>query len=297
MNDTESIIEPRIYPSVYIKSMGGLGNQLFQYWTAFAVARRNACSVVVDTSVGPWSQRLKAPFKAKRPFLMDSFQGTEFTKQRLCWVGPWVFPGLARPLNVYKESAFPYDAGVESLRSPVYLSGYWQNPRYFDDFKSLILKLMVPRVIPDNLDNWIRMARQSSAASVHVRRGNYVWNLGTRITYPPCSLDYYNRAMSLLKRRVKTKTFFVFTDDVRWCKKKFKNRKDVQIVSGSLDNDAHELYLMSKCRHNIIANSTYSWWAAWINKNKDKKIVAPKRWFRRSKTPTRHFLPKEWIKI
>ena len=284
-----------VEPSIYTRCVGGLGNQLFQYWTAFALAWKNRCPLVLDASGGPWHQRPKVLFRSRRPFRLDGFRDMEIERRRLRWVGPWVFERRSRTLEVRKESGHSFDERVLRLKPPVYLSGYWQSPRYFEDLRGKMLDDMVPRDIPDHLDALIRTARQSAVTSIHVRRGDYLSNLFARMKHSSCSMEYYNKAVSRLKG--KTETFFMFTDDVPWCEKNFKHLKNMKVISGSLDNELHELHLMSKCRNNIIANSTFSWWAAWINKHEDKTVIAPKQWFRNKKMSTKDLCPESWIRI
>src|SRR3989344_4984067 len=135
----------------------------------------------------------------------------------------------------------------------------------------------------------------TNSVSVHIRRGDYVTNANTNQFHGLCSLDYYNKAVSFISSKQNEMELFVFSDDIEWCKENLKYDFPIHFVE---TNDAHsDMYLMSLCKHNIIANSSFSWWGAWLNDNFQKIVVAPSQWIADASVNTQDLIPKGWIKI
>jgi hypothetical protein len=136
--------------------------------------------------------------------------------------------------------------------------------------------------------------------SVHIRRGDYVTNSHTNAVHGTCSLEYYENAINYISEKVKAPHFFVFSDDYKWALENFKNRSyPVTCISNNADKNYEDLTLMYNCKHHIIANSSFSWWGAWLNPNEDKIVIGPKQWFKSKKqsTDTKDVMPKEWVKM
>ncbi len=160
------------------------------------------------------------------------------------------------------------------------INGFFQSERYFDDQKDIILGLLTPKV--SYSINW-------NTTSIHVRRGDYV-NNGA---YEQLGIDYYTRAMAVTK----SKHYMIFSDDISWCKKRFVGS---QFTFSEGKSPVTDLSLQSSCEHNIIANSSFSWWGAYLNKNPGKIIVAPNKWFGTTLVNTHNtkdLVPSSWIKI
>ena len=131
-----------------------------------------------------------------------------------------------------------------------------------------------------------------------MRRTDYISDPAAKRVHPTCDFDYYKEALQLLESKVGAIQAFVFSDDPVWCRQQFKNQPRVTIVRDFLPaDDRQEFQLMTHCKHHIIANSTYSWWAAWLGKSAEQKVIAPQRWFRDSTTNTTDLIPKHWIRI
>jgi hypothetical protein len=120
---------------------------------------------------------------------------------------------------------------------------------------------------------------RSKSASIHVRRGDYVSNIKASLVHEVCDLEYFRNAISIVEKNQSGSTFFIFTDDVEWVKNNFIGDK-FRIVSENNMNHFEELSLMTRCQNNIISNSSFSWWAAWLNANDNKFVIAPKKWFK-----------------
>jgi len=134
--------------------------------------------------------------------------------------------------------------------------------------------------------------------SLHIRRGDYVSNVYTNSVHGTCSLDYYQQAVTLLESKLNNPHFFIFSDDLAWAKEHLSFIENVTFVELDVNIPDHdEMFLMSQCLHHIIANSSFSWWGAWLNKNLDKIVIAPKRWFIDETYNTSDLIPDAWIRL
>lgn len=232
-----------------IKVYGGLGNQLFQY--AFGQAQEaNGIDVCYDISWFDRSQHADRPYRLDK-FCIDVQKGYLIKRQR-----------------TINEVSLNYlnDLLLLKLENCNFL-GYWQHPRYFQKIFPQLEKEFCVRsnLYTEEFLDWKDRIEKSESVSVHVRRGDYV-TIPNHYLLP---MDYYNRALE----QFRGKEIFVFSDDIDWCQRVFENANFV-----CLKEDYLEFELMKLCQHNIIANSTFSWWAAVLNDNPDKIVVSPKKW-------------------
>ncbi len=171
--------------------------------------------------------------------------------------------------------------------------GYWQSEKYFEDVKPLVLDKFQfrtnllnarTRKLADSLDNGIY-------CSIHVRRGDYL----LEPEFNMCNVDYFLRAIAFVREKTGCSSFCVFSDDIAWVRENI-SLPGALYVDWNNDSDSwQDMYLMSRCSHNIIANSSFSWWGAWLNSNPDKVVVAPKVWF--ASQPSGDIVPDGWIRI
>jgi Glycosyl transferase family 11 len=294
--------------------LGGLGNQMFQYATARALSVARDTELALDISrFGNYT--LYHGFE-----LQKVFQGVRQTARiatakevRRCMGFAQYSPiqnilakptlrGL-RPSSWLPEPDFNYWAGLDAAaqaRDDCYLTGYWQSEKYFENQADLIRQdfSFLEPCSAANLAIQLRI-QQKNAVSIHVRRGDYVNNAATLAVHGVCTLAYYEQAINYLKARVANPHFVVFSDDLEWVRNNL----------GKLLPDAHEyvsnnqgsasyndMRLMSACRHHIIANSSFSWWGAWLNPRPDKMVIAPRRWFNRA-ADTPDLLPSAWLTL
>lgn len=182
-----------------------------------------------------------------------------------------------------------YDAEVFAHKR-MYIDGYWQSEKYFEDIEEEIRKLYTfpnsenPKnsALADELKN-------GTSVSIHVRRGDYLGG------FPVMDMDYYIPAMKYFKEKYENVKFYIFSNDLKWCRDNFIN-EDVTFIDWNTGKDSiFDMYLMTQCKHNIIANSTFSWWGAWLNTNPGHEVIAPKVWFYNTKTPAVYC--KDWIKL
>lgn len=291
---------------VIVNLIGGLGNQMFQYATARAVAHAYNVPLLLNAS-GFENYDLRRyeldelAINARLATEADLIQAGVNSKPRNFFDKVQKAIGLDRSAKLFKEQSFAYDERIEHVAPPVYLDGYWQSERYFLRIADLLRQEFQLKK-PIDIAN-MGLATQISdagkfAVSLHVRRGDYVTNPHTAEYHGICSLDYYRAAVNYVAERVGTPHFFVFSDDIPWVKENLKLVHPATFVDlNGADRGAWDMALMKICRHHVIANSSFSWWGAWLNPHVDKMVVAPKRWFAGASHDTADLLPKSWILI
>ena len=290
---------------VAVDLQGGLGNQLFQYAVARAFASAGQTEPILNTRLlrcDP-KRQLKLDAYPVRARLLDSSQLPQPTRlwHGLAWAG-WrtgklrQYPFDAR-LFTESDVAGCWDQRVTSLHAPVVLRGYFQSERYFSgigaDLRAELLPLRAPGETFLRLHNQIRLAGPASA-SVHVRRGDYANDPKVLAFHGLLGTEYYGPALALLRTRVPNAQLFVFTDDPSAAAALLPPGLAATFVSGQGLTDVDELALMSACCHHVIANSSYSWWGAWLG-GPEGLTIAPRRWFAQpSDASIRDRFPAHW---
>lgn len=291
--------------SVITRMNGGLGNQLFQYAAGCALADRLGVPLKVDISEFE-TYRL-------RRFELDKFtikagiatyeelKGIVINPSRFQRIYGRLAISLRFDFNriAFRQRKFGYDDIFEKICYPVYLNGYWQSEKYF---KSAEGKLRREFCMANNLGETSQKVldeiKQGSSVSLHIRRGDYITNSAAAAIHGVCSLDYYYSAICHISAHVQNPHFFVFSDDQQWAKDNLKISYPVQFVEANgPDRSIEDLWLMKSCSHHIIANSSFSWWAAWLNNRQDKIVIAPRIWFLDRKIDTGDLIPEQWHRI
>lgn len=279
---------------IVIKLLGGLGNQMFQYAMGRHLSLKLNTDLKLDISEfenDTLRQYYLSPF-----CINEHFATKEELKNFMPGYLNWFFK---KPTKLIREKSFTFDPKILSLNGNLMLKGYWQSYRYFEDIPEAIKKdfsLKKPfsksyKVLLDEI-NYV------NSIGVHIRRGDYVCDMITNEYHGVCSPEYYLNAAKYIAEKIIDPRFYIFSDDPQWIKTnfsipfKFKNVIELEGQSSHQD-----MVLMSKCRHNITANSTFSWWAAWLNQNPDKIIIAPQKWFAGAKNKTDDLVPKDWIRL
>jgi hypothetical protein len=254
------------------KLMGGLGNYLFQISAAYALSikyNKDLFFDIVDIHTG---------HNSYKTYINNFFKKIKFKELENDY---WVYN---EPLFEYKE--IPYQGG--NLK----LIGYFQSDKYFKDYRKEILDIFD---LNDELKNKLKIKFKKelngNTCSIHVRRGDY---LSLQNYHTSLQLSYYENAVKYIGE---DKNYLIFSDDINWCIENFNFIKNKTFISNNKDYE--DMYLMSLCDDNIIANSSFSWWGAWLNKNKNKKVVYPKEWFGPSNKHlnTKDLFCELWIKI
>jgi len=283
--------------------LGGLGNQMFQFAFAYAISKEAGSSFKLDIS------DLEAP--DQRNYALDHYcinvelaslaerqkykyenESTAITIIRKLTRRP---RGFAR--TFHKEAHFHFDNSVSEITGDAYLQGYWQSEKYFHVHRDDLLAIFSPKnkLHPDTIAYRQKiMAAQS--IGLHVRRGDYASDAKTRRMHGSCTLEYYEEAVLLFKKKLPAPHYFIFSDDLPWARDNLDFIEHKSFVKLENQSFAHEeMHLMSICQHNIIANSSFSWWGAWLNANPDKTVIAPKRWFADETINTKDLIPENWL--
>lgn len=266
---------------IVVKLMGGLGNQLFQYAFGYALSKAHNKNLKFDNS----------SFKA------DAQREYELTKLNLevSLVSAEEISSIPS-CKVYTEKNFSYNTETFLIDKYQYFKGYWQTEKYFWECRKEIAKqILSAQDLSSKSKKYARKINNTESISLHIRRGDYVTNKKTNSFHGTCSMDYYLKAIEIIKNQTTTQHFYIFSDDLLWAKENMNFIKTATFVE--LDNDAsdhEEILLMSMCEHNIIANSSFSWWGAWLNQNDSKIVIAPKKWFLNTSLNTVDLIPTEW---
>ncbi len=271
-----------------IKLTGGLGNQMFQYATGLAVAIHNEDTLLLDISHYK-NQSLK---DTPREFELSNFaiSSDKFTTVQTHPIVAFIkkVKNKLLPKNPYKFDANVFGSYV--------LEGVFQNELYFVDIREQILKEFRLKVESQKVIETKKYIQSIKSVSVHIRRGDYVSNIHANTYHGVTTSSYYKKAYDEITKKIGLDfTLFVFTDDVVWVQSNINFHPNTFIISNNGFTSAEELTLMSLCNHNIISNSSFSWWAAWLNENPNKIVIAPQQWT--AKKIENDIIPKTWIKI
>lgn len=286
--------------------MGGLGNQMFQY----AVARRMAIVHNVPLKLDITELR-KSPLRTYRinHFNINAEPATEKEIVRFRPVGArGIFqqirslPDFFKPYykrRLFKEQFFQYDSNIQQCQNDVYFKGYWQSEKYFKDIEQVIRQDFTPVSNPDaRNEKMADQIRDCESVSLHVRRGDYVSNPTTNATHGTCSEEYYLKAIRKLEDTIKDPHFFIFSDDPAWARDNLKTGHSHTVIDINGPNkDYEDLRLMSLCQYHIIANSSFSWWGAWLCSNPQKIVITPQKWFNKPDINTDDLIPESWIRL
>jgi hypothetical protein len=295
---------------IIVKLTGGLGNQMFQYAAARRLAHANQTEVKIDTRWFKTGGTSDFP----REYALDVFSFTQFfasEREIAAITKSWKkIPAfflrrvvhIEPPLSLqshFIEPHFHFDERVLRLRGDVYLDGYWQSEKYFRDVREIILQDFTIKPEPDARNRKLLDRIDGvEAASLHVRRGDYVASPATNKVHGTCSLDYYRHAVREIASRVSNPVFFVFSDDAAWAREHLTMDAPSVFVDHNGPEKAYEdMRLMTRCRHHIIANSSFSWWGAWLCRHPGKIVIAPRKWFNAGDINTKDIIPDQWIRV
>ena len=270
---------------IIVRLLGGMGNQMFQYACAKYLAYCLKTRLVIDPRF------LSLPFYTAREYCLDAFDIKESLFSDISYQElPEKFT------SVEEASHLRFDMSLsEYISKNTYLSGYWQSWKYFQEINPLIRKrfrFSAGKISETNL-RLSEIIRQINSVSIHVRRDDYLLPQFKFIDVLP--IDYYKKAISYITNRVENPVFYIFSDDPEWVRNNLEIPFETHAIEGN--TNIEDLYLMSQCKHNIIANSTYSWWGAWLNTFPDKIVIAPKMWLIGSniKVENTDIIPPEWV--
>lgn len=283
-----------------VKFNGGLGNQMFQWAFARALEDKTGIQTFLDMTFFEKNY--------SRPYELEIFKAN-VKKVEGFWAN-WKLNAiwkLRRQLEgkkffgtkVIEEAHFEYDSSLFEVEPNTYIHGFFQSEKYFSKIENKIREDFQFKVQPDEANQRIIEKIQSTnSLSLHIRRGDYVQKKRFQNKYSTCSLDYYKRAVELVVEKVQNPVLFIFSDDKDWVKENLNFPYETVYVDNNSGSKSYEdLRLMSLCRHNIIANSSFSWWGAWLNNNKEKIVIAPQKWFNDEKIVQTDVIPENWIRL
>ena len=268
---------------------GGLGNQMFQYACGFAVAQKSSAQLLLDKSF-----LTRKPHNATytlRDFELDVFLiDAEFAPKELVEeFNPETRSLFAKISNklfgnrtgYFKEKNKLFCPDILNLEPPVYLEGYWQNEKYFNPYRTALLKAFQPKQSPSPRNQELALEIYNNhAVCVHVRRGDYVNNASAQLLHGTCSPRYYENASKYLEQKGIPLTYYIFSDDMEWVKQNIHFPGVTRYINHNTGKESHwDLYLMKHGQHHIIANSSFSWWGAWLCERPGQQVVAPSSWF------------------
>ncbi|MBL8022445.1 MAG: alpha-1,2-fucosyltransferase [Leptospirales bacterium] len=282
---------------IYVRLNGGLGNQMFQYAAGRRLALNLKTDLRLDASifeVHDLRSYALQPFPIVAaladPSEIAALLNPGFAKRLLRRTG------LARQLYV-REVGLSFDPAILDLADGCYLDGYWQSEKYFKDAEQQIrADFQIQQDLPRAARELAREIIQANSISIHIRRGDYVSDPHTNQVHGTMDASYYARAVSKVKERTESPSFFVFSDDPEWVRSSFQPGVPYRLVTSDWQPFV-DMHLMSLCKHNIIANSSFSWWAAWLNSNVDKVVIAPAKWFRDASLDDSSIVPESWIRL
>lgn len=285
---------------IIVKLIGGLGNQMFQYACGRAVSLKLGTDLKLDISNfdkegSPRREYALGVFKISESFASE--EEINFLKPRVNFLtqkSPRLYNFLGKRTRYYVDE-FLTGGKIPDNQKNLYLSGFWQSEDYFEEVEKTIREDFTFKspLLKENV-KWFELINNTLSVSLHIRRTDYIFRPKGRREIVGCSLGYYQRAIEYIINQSKVRpSFFVFSDDLPWGKENI-HYSGYNFYHLSTSDD---LKLMSECKHNITANSSFSWWGAWLNQNPGKIVIAPYPWFENPPDRIYEIIPPGWIKI
>jgi len=291
--------------NIIAQLQGGLGNQLFQYATARALAHQSHRTLLLDYS---WFNKTYENVTPRELLLsslnilgaLTSFEPPVKKPKRFRNILQKIWP--ITPYIFIEHSPYQFNLRLNEAPSfksqDLYLMGYWQSYRYFEAIKPSLQEEIKPKFpLSEHYENYLNKIQSSDSAMVHIRRGDYVNLEGAAKVHGFVGLDYYQRGMTFLLESNPDIQFFIFSDDLAWAKANLPYQNKLIFIESLDSKDAviQELMLMTHCQNHLIANSSLSWWAAWLSEN--NSVICPKQWTNNLATSWDDLLPEDWRRI
>lgn len=293
---------------IIVKLQGGLGNQLFQYAFGKAMAYKHGVPLVLDASL--YSLK-NFGSDTPREYKLDNFNiEAEVRHEPADFLGKILSrPYLKKVLSYFEKVGlkpwghFVKEHGMEFKEQPyypptTYYLGFFQSEKYFKAYTQDIRKqFTLAKPVSNEFSRLESKIKEGESVSIHIRRGDFLTHPGSLKHVGFADLSYFERAINYVEKEKPNCRFFVFSDDIQWAKKNIKTKSPITFISHPNLTDCEELILLSMCKHDIISNSTFSWWGAWLNQNPDKIVIRPKRWFNNPALSSDDLLPPDWIAL
>jgi hypothetical protein len=286
---------------IIVKLQGGLGNQMFQYATARGIKNED---IILDNyflknntqASGTFTPRkygLSAFKLLRAKIATDTFSKTLNGKKGIYKYLKW---GAFKFISYLKHEDDSIFIDLSKIKTPnIYLDGYFQDENYFIHIREQILAdFTFPAVSYENIAIEKEIRKSDNPVSIQIRRGDFL-KPALLVFNGLLPIAYYKQAIKIIESKTSDQRYFIFSDDPEWCQSAFKFLGERAILaSGNAVEEWEDMYLMSLCKHNIVANSSYSWWGAWLNNHPDKIVITPEKWFYDIKT---NIIPTRWIKL
>lgn len=276
---------------------GGLGNQLFQYAAGLSLATKYQVPLKIhtqfkstDTTRTLGISHFNTNVEEASTEDLDHLYPSSSIKRAIQALLP------AQYKHFYKEHEFAYQTSFEKLGASVYLKGYWQSEKYFTGIAEQVKEVFrLDPTLFQNIESLIDNLKHTEALAMHVRKGDYL-KQPYATYYAELDAVYYNSALKVLQKISPHLQVYVFTDDPEWVKLNLPLAMPYTLMSGSATKTMYEDFeAMRSCKYHIIANSSFSWWTAWLSDRKDKQIIAPRQWFKNGPSDTQDLIPKSWL--
>lgn len=295
---------------------GGLGNQMFQYALGKALSLKRRTELKLDTS----SFGKIIPGESIRSFALNGFAisapiatqedfkkiGVPYSQKMsfMSRVHKYLFEiadkmQIPTKKRIIREKSFTFDSSILTSSDNSYLVGVWQSEKYFTEIKDVIRNEFLVKKwseLGSTFKKQIETKSVGTPISVHVRRSDYVSNAKAHAKHGVLPIEYYKQAFDLIIKKVSNPTFYIFSDDIEWCRENLSFMRPTIVVSDPELSPTEEMILMSLCEHHVIANSSFSWWGAWLNPKKDKTVISPQEWFK-TIADTSDLIPEGWARI
>ena len=291
---------------IVVNVIGGLGNQMFQYAAGQALAQTKGQPLLLDICSFA-DYRLHNGFELARVFIGPFVLAQKQDIRRMLGWRAWSFArrvlmrrhmAWARGKSFVLEPHFHYWEGLFAVPEDCHLAGYWQSESYFKHIETTIRQAFVFKhpLTGKNAEVAAQIAK-GNAVSLHIRRGDYAKDPKTHVTHGLLPLSYYQMAVMRVTQAIGNPRFFVFSDDIDWARKNLRLDSLCEFIDHNQGIDSYrDMQLMSLCDHHIIANSSFSWWGAWLNTRAEKIVIAPKKWFA-NRLDTQDLYPQGWVKL
>lgn len=296
---------------ICVQLSGGLGNQMFQYAFGRALAVNHKTELLLDTSLLRTKELSSGPTSRSFELSLFHLNAEEARKKDIKRLKPMLykiinslsfrtgFKGI-QTSKYFVEKEFSLNKSIDKIGKDCFLVGYWQSFKYFQDIETIIREeFQFNQGLFNKNIEVANLIKNENSVSLHIRRNDFVNNKYHDI-HGTCSIEYYRKATEHIAYKVRTPFFFIFSDDIEWARSHLNLNFQCEFVSGNNGNQSYiDMQLMSLCKHNIIANSSFSWWGAWLNSNPNKVVIAPKQWFvdEKMNTQTNDLIPETWIRI
>lgn len=290
---------------IVVQVIGGLGNQLFQYALGRTLAERTSGTLKLDITK---FKNYEFHSCSLQHFNIQKTYATEkeirtfaHYRPREGRIGRWLLnPLFANPTLYVKEPAYTFTPSILELKPPCYLHGYWQSEKYFKSIEQIIRKefTLTTPLSEYATDMATRIDAAHEPVCLHVRRGDFAHHPSVSGFHGTCSLNYYEKAMDIIKASIPTPTFFVFSDDIEWAHEHIKTGFPTEFVGQGAEHNYEDLELIKHCKHHILSNSTFGWWGAWLSKPQTEQItIAPNKWFTGKNFDLSDLMPTHWLQL